>query len=95
MRVGADGNYFGIWAIPSRPTGWNLFPLGILNGQALPVAAADGYADDAALLTFLGAGAYGAMGEWTIVNGALKLTQDGGSGSDVVCFGVVTVNQSA
>lgn len=92
-----NGAYVGVFGLPSRETGWNYFPYGLYNGAVLPAANGDGYTTTTALLAFLNAGAWGAMGTWALTaNGqSLQLTLDAGTGDDVICFSVITVNQSA
>jgi hypothetical protein len=93
----ANGKYFTVFGLPSRETGRNYYPYGLYNGVALPAAAGTGYATKTTLLNFLNAGAWGAFGLWSYsTNGeALILTLDAGTGDDVFCFSLATINQSA
>lgn len=92
----ADGKYFGEFALPVLSSNLRYYPYGYFNGTLGTAASATGYATKQALLDFLNAGTWGAIGTWTAGTGnSLKVTLAGGDGSDVLCLGIVTVNPSA
>lgn len=96
-EVDADGKYFAIFALPTLlPAGYRYYPYGYFNNVLGTAATATGYATSGTLLSFLNAGTWGAIGTWSSPEaGILKVTQSAGSGTNVVCLTIITVNPSA
>lgn len=93
----ADGNYFGMWGLPSLSGNLRYYPYGYFNGVLLPSLTATGYATPTALVNALnGNGTWDNVGVWSVTaDGQLKVTQTDGPGTDEICVNVVTVNPSA
>lgn len=95
----ANNNYFGEFAFPTLTGNLRYYAYGYYNNVLLPAGTATGYASKAALITFLNSGNWGAIGTWTFdaaTNAnSLKVTQTGGSGANVLCVSIITVNPSA
>ncbi len=92
-----DGNYFAVLGAPTLSGNLRYFPYGSLNGVALTAATATGYATATDLLNFLNAGTWANVGTWTKTadNLTFKATQASGSGTDVLCAAIITVDPSA
>ncbi len=110
-QTDANGNYIAVLGLPNITVNHNLFPFGNINGFALPAATANGYGNKVTLLSFLNtattnsgtatapvyAGGWGIVGTWTVSADGLTLvaTQTGGSGTDIFCGGVISIQPSA
>lgn len=94
----SNGKYFAIFSLPALTGNLRYYPYGYYNDALGDAATATGYATADLLLSFLNSGSWGAIGTWTYSDAAktiLKVTQDAGSGTDVICLEVTTVNPSA
>lgn len=95
----ANGNYFAVFPLPGLTGNLRYYPYGYFNNVLGSAATSTGYATASTLLSFLQAGTWGAIGTWSYAdsptNTILKVTQSAGSGNDVICLEITTVNPSA
>lgn len=92
----ADNQYFAVFALPTLTGNLRYYPYGYFNGVALPSLTPTGYATAGALVSALnGNGTWNDVGTWVDTgNGIIQVNQTNGSGEDVVCIVVTTVNPS-
>ena len=94
----ADGKYFGVFPLPTLTGNLRYYPYGYFNDVLGTAATALGYATPDLLLSFLNSGTWGAIGTWTFTDAGktiAKVTQTAGSGTDVICLEITTVDPSA
>lgn len=95
----SNGKYFAVYPLPTLTGNLRYYPYGYFNNVLGTAATSTGYATPSTLLSFLNSGTWGAIGTWTYAdaptNSILKVTQASGSGTDVICLAVITVNPSA
>ena len=93
----ADNQYFAIYGLPTLTGNLRYFPYGYYNGTALAAATATGYSSKASLLSFLN-GSWSTVGTWSWADDdqtILQVVQTDGSGENVLCVQILTVNPSA
>lgn len=94
-----DGDFQAIFGLPSLSAGKVYFPYGSYNNVALTTASTSGYANVAALLSFLNTnwtnlGSPSQTITWTATADNLTLIATGGNDGDSICVSVIAITPS-
>lgn len=86
-QTNADGDYIGIWALPTLGVGQNYYAAGFFNDVPLTALSGAGYSTPTALLAAMNT-SWANVGAWTGVGSpeTIFVTQADGPGTDVVCI---------